>query len=66
MSLVRRGLEDGSFDAAFDGEWIRSVFWALLYTGWESVERRAHGAAERDHVRGPHPGQRRGLFPADV
>ena len=37
-ALVRRGLDDGTLDPAFDAEWIRSVFWAVVYTGWEAVD----------------------------
>lgn len=37
MGMIRRGLADGTFDPAFDADWIRGAFWAMVYTGWEVV-----------------------------
>ncbi|MFC4947712.1 TetR/AcrR family transcriptional regulator [Pseudonocardia sp. GCM10023141] len=37
LGLIRRGLADGTFEPAFDAEWIRATFWAIVYSGWEMV-----------------------------
>ncbi|WP_232664136.1 TetR/AcrR family transcriptional regulator [Pseudonocardia sp. TRM90224] len=35
--VVERGLADGSFDPAFEAEWIRHMFWAVVFSTWELV-----------------------------
>ncbi|MEJ3657296.1 helix-turn-helix domain-containing protein [Actinomycetes bacterium KLBMP 9759] len=35
--VVQRGLDDGSFDPAFEAEWIRHMFWAIVFSTWEVV-----------------------------
>lgn len=44
ITLIERGLADGTFEPAFDVEWIRSTFWAVVYSGWEVV---SHGQMPR-------------------
>jgi TetR/AcrR family transcriptional regulator, repressor for lfrA len=37
MALVERGHRDGTIDPELPGNWLQSVLWSQLYTGWSFV-----------------------------
>lgn len=40
VTVVRRGLEDGSLDPALADEWVQGTMWSLLYLAWATLRGR--------------------------